>query len=101
MPNKVMSNYTIVREIFKYCVRRKGEEINGGCSDCHSTQSMVELGRFVEKGSEFADNLGLNPCSATSWTSYVISPSLSFHICEMGWQGCFAEVTEIMCMYRS
>lgn len=75
--------------------------MNGGCSGCDSIQSMVQLGRLAEKGTEFADNLGLNPSSATTWTSYVISPSLSFHVCKMGWQGCFAEVTAIMYTYRS
>lgn len=76
-------------------VRRKA------CSDCNSIQSVVEPGRLAENGTEFADNPGLNLYSATTWTSYIISLGLSFRICKMGRQGCFAEVLEITCTYRS
>lgn len=57
-----------------------------GCSVCNLSQSMVEPGRVIVNGSEFADSPELNSCSAKFlfWTNHIISQNLNFPIHTMG-----------------
>lgn len=42
------------------------------------TSIKVEPGKVVVNGTEFVESPGLNSCSATTWTSHIISLSLNF-----------------------